>query len=198
MVRARAVRYHFGVAEAAPRVTYEDYLALEQTSEGKHEFIDGLVVAMAGGTLEHARLQMQIGVQLTQLLRGRPCVVYSSDARVRVQPTNRSTYPDLTVVCGDTETASDDADAITNPILIVEVLSDSTERDDRGAKFAHYRRLASLQEYVLVSQDAPRIEVFRRAEQMWTFREAVEGEEIELGSLGVTLSVDSIYRDPRS
>jgi Uma2 family endonuclease len=178
-------------------MTYEEYLALEQTSAEKHEFVDGLVVAMAGGTLEHARLQARLIGELTRLLGDRPCVVYSADGRVRVQATNRSTYPDLTVVCGDTETASDDANAITNPILIVEVLSESTERDDRGAKFAHYRRLPSLQEYVLVSQDAPRVEVFRRAEQMWTFREAVEGEEIELGSLGVTLSVDSIYRDPR-
>lgn len=178
-------------------MTYAEFLAFEEASATKHEYLDGLVVAMAGGSPEHARLSARLIVELTRLLGDRPCVVYSSDARVRISATNRATYPDVTVVCGETEAADDDADAITNPIVLVEVLSDTTEREDRGEKFAHYRRLPSLQEYVLVSQREPRIEVFRRAEQMWIFREAGPGESIELGSLGVTLDVDAVYRDPR-
>ena len=107
---------------------------------------------MAGGTPEHGRLAAALAGELRGKLRGRPCAVFSSDVRIRIAATDRTTYPDLSVVCGKRETAADDPDALVNPIVIVEVLSDSTEADDRGAKFAHYRRLESLREYVLVSQ----------------------------------------------
>lgn len=185
------------MGEAATRTEYADYLELERKREEKHEFLDGLVLAMAGGSLEHARLQARLIVELTRLLRDRPCAIYSSDARVRIEVTKTSTYPDVTVVCGDTLTAADDPEAITNPIVLVEVLSDSTEARDRGEKFAHYRRLAALEEYVLVSQTERRIEIFRRAEDMWTFHEAIGGESIELRSLELKLEVDAIYLDPR-
>lgn len=178
------------------RMSYDDYLALERRSETKHEYVNGRVHAMAGGTSEHGRLAMNAGGLLLQLLRGKPRVVLSSDVRIRIEATGRSTYPDLSVVCGRREHAKDDPDAITNPTLIVEVLSDSTEKSDRGDKFAHYRRLPSLQEYVLVAQGARRIEVFRRRGAAWEMREFREGELARLESIEGALAVDEVYFDP--
>jgi Uma2 family endonuclease len=184
---------------AAPstKMSYVEYLAAERVSEVKHQYLGGDVFAMAGGTPEHARLAMSIGRELGIALRDRPCAVFSADLRIRVEETDRSTYPDVSVVRGKRETAEDDPDALTSPSVIVEVLSDSTEADDRGEKFAHYRRLTSLREYVLVSQRAKRIEVYRRdvgGESILS--EATTGERVRLPSLGVELSVDEVYRDP--
>jgi Uma2 family endonuclease len=184
------------MAEPAPRMTYEEYLALSEGAEVKHEFIDGRVVAMAGGSIEHSRLVARVGYLLQLGLEGRPCNVFSSDGRVRIEATNRSTYPDVSVVCGPVIAASDDPQGITNPLVLVEVLSDSTEKDDRGSKFAHYRRLESLQEYVLIAQDAPRVELFRREADVWTLREYGPGDQLELSSLDLRLPVDRLYLDP--
>jgi len=183
-------------AEPAIRTTYAEYLVQERTSPIKHEFVDGLVIAMAGGSPEHARLSSSIARLLGNAVQGRPCAVFSSDLRVRIAETNRSTYPDLTVVCGHRQTASDDRDAIVNPTILVEVLSDSTEADDRGEKFAHYRRLASLREYVLVAQKSKRIEVYRRDEDHWVLTEHGPGSTLELPSIDAHIDVDDVYRDP--
>lgn len=183
-------------AVEAQRLTYAEYLAREEVSDVKHEYLRGEVWAMAGGTIEHARLQTSIAVELATALRGKPCVVLSSDARVRIDASDRSTYPDVSVVCGKREVSSIDPHGLSNPIVIVEVLSESTERDDRGEKFAHYRHLDSLKEYVLVSQGVQRIEVFRRTEQGWIFNEAVPGQSLELRSIEVSLDVGAVYFDP--
>ncbi len=177
-------------------MTYADYLTAERVAQVKHEYLRGQVWAMAGGTIEHGRLAMAIGNALSNALRGKPCVVLSSDVRVRIEATDRTTYPDVTVVCGPRAVSADDNDAIVNPVVLVEVLSDSTEADDRGEKFAHYRRLASLREYVLVSQHERRIEVFRREGDHWSLYEAAAGDTIQLGSIGAALVVDEIYFDP--
>jgi len=177
-------------------MTYAEYLELERSSDIKHEYLRGEVIALAGGTPEHSRLAANVIGELRTALSGRPCVVFTSDARVRIEATDRATYPDVTVVCERLEHAADDRDTITNPVVIVEMLSDQTEADDRGEKFAHYRRLASLREYVLVSQRTTRIEVYRRQGLAWVFSEAAAGQALALESLGVTLSVDEIYRDP--
>jgi len=179
----------------AEKYSYADYLALEEKADLKHEYLDGQILAMSGGTPEHARLAAEFGYLIRRALEGKPCRVLSSDGRVRIEETNRATYPDLSVICGKLERASDDRHGIANPILLVEVLSPGTEADDRGSKFAHYRRLASLQDYVLVSQDAPRVEVFRRTEDGWVLREAGPGQQIELASIGVRVDVDALYRD---
>jgi Uma2 family endonuclease len=185
------------MAQPASTLTYAQYLALEESSEIKHEYVAGHVVAMSGGTLEHARLAMSLGRLLGNALEGRPCVVLSSDARVRVSETNLGAYPDLTVACGKLETASEDKHAVVNPTVIVEVLSESSEAYDRGVKFAHYRRLASLREYVLVSQTEPRIEVFRReANGTWTFFDVTAGQTLTLTSVDARIAVDDVYRDP--
>lgn len=175
---------------------YAEYLAFERTSETKHEYVNGEVYAMAGGSPEHARLALQFGTLANLALRGRPCAVFSSDARVRIEHTKRATYPDLSIVCGKLERAKDDGDAITNPRVIVEVLSDTTEASDRGDKWAHYQHLESLEEYVLVSQHTPRIEVFRRGEQGWTYEAFGRGTQMTLRSIDVVIDVDELYADP--
>lgn len=183
-------------AAARTLMTYAEYLAAERDAPVKHEFLHRQVWAMAGGSVEHGRLAVAVSTALSNALRGKPCVVFSSDVRVRIESTDRATYPDATVVCGPRATAPDDPDALINPVVLVKVLSDSTEADDRGEKFAHYRRLASLEEYVLVSQRERRIEVFRREGNHWSLYEAGPTESIELSSIGATLAVDEIYFDP--
>jgi Uma2 family endonuclease len=178
-------------------MTYAEYLAAEAKSEVRHEYLDGEVWEMAGGTIEHGALALAVAGELREALRGKPCRAFSSDVRVRIPETGLTTYPDLSIVCGRVETAPEDKDAITNPVVLVEVLSDSTEAYDRGAKAAHYRRIASLREYVLVAQDEPRIEVQRRSEGgRWELLEARSGETIELASLGVRLDVAAVYANP--
>ena len=188
--------------EVAPslEMTYEEYVAFERDAEGKHEFVHGHVYAMSGGSPEHARLSQAIGAALTVALRGKSCAAFSSDLRVRVEATGRSTYPDVTVVCGKLERDAIDADAVTNPRVIVEVLSPSTESSDRGDKWAHYQRIEFLREYVLVSQSTPRIEVFSRdeAQSGWLYRQYGAGQTVELRSLETSLDVDAIFANPLS
>ena len=143
---------------ASSKISYAEYLAFEESAELKHEYIDGIVRAMAGGTLDHARIAANVIGALRAALRSRPCAVFSSDAKVRIEASNRSTYADAAVVCGQLERSATDAQAIANPIVVVEVLSPSAEAYDRGEKFRHYKKLASLQEYVLVSQSMELVE----------------------------------------
>jgi Uma2 family endonuclease len=186
----------WGMSQAArrPHMSFGEYVALEQAGERKHEFLDGNVWAMAGGTPEHAQLALNIGAELRAGMLG-GCRVFSADLRVRVRETGLSTYPDVTVVCGPLERDPEDPNTVTNPTVIVEVLSDSTEAYDRGEKFSHYRRIASLQAYVLVSQRGARIEVFRpNPDGSWTLEDAELGADAKVGGL-CTLSVDAVYRD---
>lgn len=183
-------------AQPRPRMSYPEYLDLEARSAEKHEFLRGEVWAMAGGTREHALYAMNFLRRLGSALEGRPCSPYGSDLRVRIDETDRTTYPDGLVICGPSAFSPVDPLAVTNPLLILEVTSDSSEADDRGAKFAHYRRLPSLRDYVLVSHREPRIEVYRRAEGFWAMTDAVAGQRIVLPSLEVSLDVDAVYVDP--
>ncbi|WP_437570628.1 Uma2 family endonuclease [Sorangium sp. So ce542] len=175
--------------------TYAEYLEQERASPTKHEYLGGEIFDMAGGTPEHARLAARVTVALGAQLARRPCDVFSSDLRVRVLATGLATYPDVSVVCGKLAYDPEDEHAVVNPLVLVEVLSDSTEAYDRGEKFAHYRRIPSLKEYVLVSQAHPRIEVFRRNEDdSWTLYEAGPGERARLASVDGLLEVDEVYR----
>jgi Uma2 family endonuclease len=174
---------------------YDEYLAFEREAANKHEYYDGSIYAMAGGTPEHSLLAANVIYELRRALGERTCSVYTSDLRIRVLATGLSTYPDVAVVCGPSERATDDPDAVTNPIVLAEVLSDSTEAYDRGEKFAHYRRVPSLREYVLVSQRERRVEVYQRAERRrWMLTDWGPGERAALSSLELELSVDEVYR----
>ncbi|MBI4816559.1 MAG: Uma2 family endonuclease [Deltaproteobacteria bacterium] len=176
--------------------SYEEYLDRERSSEARLEYRAGEIVAMAGGTLEHARLSAAVAIALGRALTGRPCLVLTSDAKVRIDPADRTTYPDVSVVCGEMKRSPKDDNAIINPKVVIEVLSDGTEADDRGDKFAAYRRLQSVDEYVLVSQREPRIEVYRRDGFRWILTEARSGEKVSLPSLELELEVDQIYANP--
>jgi Uma2 family endonuclease len=179
-------------------MSYAAYLEAEEVSVTKHDYLRGEISERPTGPPEHAALAAAVGVELGLALRGRPCRVFSSDLRVRIDAVDLSTYPDVSVVCGSLEISANDRNAITNPTLLVEVLSDTTEAYDRGEKFAHYRRVPSLREYLLLSHREPRIESWRRNQQgTWTLAEAGAGETLTLAALeGVHLDVDLIYRDP--
>ncbi|MEO8177330.1 MAG: Uma2 family endonuclease [Deltaproteobacteria bacterium] len=155
---------------------------------------------MAGETPEHAALATAVAVRLSVALDGKPCPVFGSDLRVRVEATDSSTYPDVTVVCGKLERSALDPNAAVNPVLLVEVLSDTTEAYDRGEKFAHYQRIDSLREYLLVSQRRPLFELYRKSEAgQWMLLEASGGDVLQLESLaGASLAVDDVYRNPLS
>jgi Uma2 family endonuclease len=181
---------------AVTRATYAEYLALEASSEIRHEYVGGVIVAMAGGSIEHGRIIAQMQYLLRVALTGRPCVVLSSDVRVRIRTADRTTYPDIVVVYDEIKRDPDDPAAIVNPTALIEVLSDSTAAFDREEKSADYRRLSSLREHVLVSQRERRVEIFRRSgPRRWSLEELIAGERVALTSLEVELAVDDIYRD---
>ena len=179
------------------RYTFAEYLEREAKSEVKHEYVNGEIFAMAGGTIEHSRLSVNVAAELRGALRGKPCNVFNTDLRHRVLATGLATYPDVSVVCGKAQRDPQDDHAVTNPVLLAEVLSDSTESYDRNEKWAHYRRIPSLRDYLLVSQYERRIEHYHRNEDgTWTLRDARPGDVIDVAAIGVRLSVDDIYFDP--
>ncbi|NOY26790.1 MAG: Uma2 family endonuclease [Oligoflexia bacterium] len=181
-----------GPARKPPR--YADYLELEQRSLLKHEWLDGEIVAMAGGTPVHAELSARVTVLLGGQLLGSSCRPYSSDLRLRVPATGLSSYPDVAVVCGPLQVDAQDPHAATNPVAVVEVLSPSTEGWDRGDKFDHLRHVDSLADYVLISQHRRRIEHYaRQADGTWLLAVAGAGQGIRLTGCPANLEVDLLY-----
>jgi Uma2 family endonuclease len=181
--------------QLAPRnhYSYGEYLAFEQDCGRKHEYDNGDIFAMAGGSRRHNALALRIGGAL-DAARGFGCLGFQSDQKVRVLATGRATYPDVTVVCGALE--GDPADpsgaTITNPSLLVEVLSPSTEQEDRGGKWQHYQLIPSLKEYLLVSSHERRIERYRRLTNgAWEYSETTEGT-LEL-AIGVRIDLNALY-----
>ena len=178
----------------APTYSYDEYRRFEETNPARHEYLDGQVLAMAGGTPAHARLQGTVLFLLERQLEDRPCQPFPSDLRVLVRATRLATYPDVTVVCGPIETDPDDSHAVVNPTVLVEVSSDSTESYDRGEKLKHYVQIPTLREYVLVSHRERRIEVRRRGHDgTWGTFQSGRGEVVTLSSIGVELGVDEVY-----
>jgi Uma2 family endonuclease len=177
------------------RYSFVDYVELEQASNVKHEFFKGEIYAMAGGTPDHAALCLAFGAELRARVAS-PCRAFGSELRIRVLATGLATYPDACVVCGPLERDPASHVTVTNPVVVVEVLSPSTEPYDRGAKFEHYKMLPSLQEYVLVSSQEPLVEVRRRGEaDEWESEESRTGGTVRLRSLGCEIPVDEVYRD---
>lgn len=174
--------------------TYAEYVALEDESSIRHEYLDGEIYAMAGGSPDHAALAAAvIGILRSQLQRG--CRAFTSDLRVRVPSTGLATYPDAAVICGRTQRASDDPLAVVNPVLLVEVTSPSTEDYDRGEKLRHYKELPSVREVLIVSHRGPQLTLHRREEQGWSELSAAGGETLELLSVAARVAVDDVYRE---
>ncbi len=175
-------------------VSVAEYLAAERTSDQKHEYFRGEIFAMAGGSREHNLIATNIAGELRGALREQPCEVYSSDMRVKVEATGLHTYPDVSVVCGEPKFEEDKRDTLLNPIVIFEILSDTTEAYDRGKKFENYRAIPLFSEYVLASQNEVLVEHFvRQSDGGWVMRELRSGESITLTSIGCTLPLDEAY-----
>jgi Uma2 family endonuclease len=187
------------VSSVARRVhySYEEYLRLEESSATKHEYLDGEMYAMAGGTPDHAAL----AAAMIGILRGglpSNCRVFTSDLRVRMPETGLSTYPDAAVICGTSVRADDDRLAVVNPVLLIEVTSPSTEEYDRGEKLRHYQSLPSLREVLIVSHREPRVTlVSRRDGGRWSSRDVGSGETITLATIdpAIAIAIDDLYRD---
>lgn len=183
---------------ARQRYTFDEYVQLEETSPVKHEFLDGNVWAMAGGSPDHAGIAANVSMSLGIQLRDRPCRVFSSDLRIRVTETGLGTYPDLSVVCGQLELdpADPKKQTVTNPRVIVEILSPSTEAYDRGEKLSHYKRIPSIEDIVLIAHDRRQIEVWRREPNGWLLTVVHDGGSAELHSVDCRLALDDVYRNP--
>src|SRR5437867_3393958 len=176
-------------------MSVDEWRALERQSHDiKHEYIDGQVYAMAGGSLAHSRISSNALRALEDALDDSLCNVYNSDAAARLSPT-RYTYPDATVTCDECDQATTDEREIQAPRVIVEVLSDTTEAYDRGRKFGYYRGCPTVEEYVLVASKYQAVEVYRRTPQSWTYDAYGPSDEIELTSLAISVSVAALYRD---
>lgn len=175
--------------------TAEDYLALERSAtDGKCEFVDGQIYAMVGASREHNLVSFNIAGELRNQLKNRPCEAYVNDMKVKAKDAKNYYYPDIVVVCGKPEFADAEADILINPTVLIEVLSPSTEAYDRGGKFARYRHISSLREYLLVSQDQPFIEQYVRQDNAWLLTDA-EGLDavVELRAIGCTLALREVY-----
>ena len=173
--------------------SYSEYLEREQETGLKHEWLDGQIFAMAGGTPEHARLVFETGHLLRLAVAPKRCRVFTSGLKLRVQATGLATYPDVVVVCGSAELDGVDPNAVVNPMVLVEVLSRTTEAYDRGEKWAHYRTIPSLQAYLLVDQLRPRVEMFERTPDGFLHRMAEAGQRLSIPGLPIELDIDALY-----
>jgi Uma2 family endonuclease len=180
--------------------SYEEYLGLLAESTLKLEYCDGVIYAMAGGTVAHAALSAAAIGLLRQGLLGR-CKVFGSDLKVRVEASDLATFPDVSVVCAELETSAHDAHALVNPSLLVEVTSRSTEDYDRGDKLSHYKQLPSLRAVLFISHRERRVTVVERSARGWDEREVRGGEQVTVTTPSVSIAVDELYAgvnlDPR-
>ena len=174
--------------------TPEEYIALERKAHFKSEYFNGHIIAMAGASFKHSLIVSNISGELHVQFKGRGCSVHTNDMRVRPSLGDAYFYPDVVVVCGEPEFEDDVFDTLLNPIVIVEVLSPSTERRDRGEKFTRYKHLMSLQEYVLVSQDKVWVEHHRRHGTQWVLSHyRALADALPLSSIGCELPLHHIY-----
>lgn len=175
--------------------TPEEYLVSERKATLKSEYINGEILAMSGASNAHNLITLDIGTELNIQLRERECLVYTNDMRIRTSPMGSYFYPDVVVVCSEPQFEDNVFDTLLNPILVIEVLSPSTEVYDKGEKFRHYQELASLQEYILVSQDRIRVEQYRLLKTQWVQTEFRSPEDVlPLASIGCELPLQDIYR----
>ena len=181
---------------AKTKLTVAEYLAFERASESKHEFFDGELFAMTGGTPAHSLIASNFIREAGNALKDRPCVVYTSDLRVKVNATGLYTYPDVTIVCGEQKFDDNQSDTLINPTIVVEVLSKSTASYDRGPKSKHFRKIDSLQALILIEQDSPVVEVYcRQSDGKWILTDATElTDSISIEPIGIFIPLAEIYR----
>jgi len=183
-----------GEGAAKVRMSPEEYLAFERASELRHEYAHGEVFVMSGGSREHSLTATNILGELRSAHLDRPCEVHGSDMRVKSVATGRYVYPDASVICGRAKFEDTSRDTLLNPIVIVEVLSDSTEAYDRGDKFAHYESIPSVQDYVIASQKEARIDHFhRQADGSWNVRILRQNDVLALDAIGCRIPVGRAY-----
>jgi Uma2 family endonuclease len=179
-----------------PRMTLEEYLRFEETAPERHEYLDGQVLAMAGGSFEHQRINRNLTASLANILRGKPCQSYMNDLKVWIHSHRTYLYPDQSILCAPPEAPPEAPRyAASNPTVVFEILSPSSEAFDRREKFQLYFSLVSLREYVLISQDQPRVEIFRRHDGgswLFSFAEGLDAA-VELRSVGITLPLRELY-----
>ena len=175
--------------------TVEEYMTFERQAEGRHEYLDGHVYSMAGESLAHSQICVNVAGELRAQLRGGPCQVLSPNMKVRAGEQNLFAYPDATVVCGEPLMQDEQADVLTNPTVVVEVLSRSTEAYDRGEKFFRYRQLESLKDYLLISQERPRVEHYtRQPDGRWLLSTASDlSAVVQLVSVNCELRLSELY-----
>lgn len=172
----------------------DEYLEQERKAQSKSEYYKGEIFAMAGAKRNHNLLVTNLCREISSALGEKPCEVYPSDMRVQNKVDQFYTYPDVTIVCGKPEFLNETEDVLLNPQILIEILSDSTEKYDRGAKFALYRNIPSVQEYILVSTNEMKLESFQRNGSDWIFRESIQGEGFRLQSLDVVLNLEEVYK----
>ena len=176
-----------------PRYTEAEYLEFDATHEGRHEYMNGEILAMAGASFAHLRLASNAMIGLGRALTGRPGVPYAADLRVAIDETGLYAYPDITVVCGAPELAPTAPETLLNPTVLIEVLSEITASYDRGEKLEHYRRRASVQAVVLIDSRERRVTVVsRNADATWTITDAVQGA-VTVPGIDVVLELDELY-----
>ena len=183
------------MSQPAFRLTFsfDDYLTWEQQQSQRHEFVRGKVFAMAGGTDLHNKAAGNLYVMLRQHLRGSPCQVYMADVKVRVETADCGFYPDVLVTCAENDRT--DRTVKRSPLLIIEVLSPTTAAFDLGEKFAAYRQLDSLRDYVLVDPERVRVQIYRRQDNQWIVDSVGPGERLRLNSIEWECAVEAIYED---
>ncbi len=186
-----------GLPLAKRRYTIAEYLELERMSDIRHEYHDGEILAMAGGSVKHSRIASNMLIATGVALRGKPCRPHGSDLKVAIRDEARYVYPDISIICGQPEIdpAATHGEAVTNPKTVIEVLSPSTERYDRTKKFESYRTLESLEEYVLIASDEARIETFFRLNDgTWVFRSWTGLDAIiQLRSVSIDIPAADVY-----
>lgn len=182
--------------EAIHTLSIKEYLELEKASESKHEFHNGEIFAMAGGSKNHGIIGANILTELNLIGRQHGCTTFNGDVKIRIDAANRFVYPEASLLCGEIQTSEVDQDAIINPMIIAEVLSDSTEAYDRSIKFRLYQQLSSFKEYILIDQYRPIVTVFYlKGENVWEMREVTDPNgSIPLRSIESTISMEDVYR----
>lgn len=188
------------VKEPAPKFNYvspEAYLTMERASETKHEYYKGEVYAMSGASREHNIIAKNFSTAVLPFLKGKSCDMFGSDLRVHIPLNTLYTYPDFTVVCGKWETTDSEKDSITNPSVIIEILSKTTRDYDRGTKFNLYRSIKTLKEYILIDSLAVSVEIFtRQNNDQWVLSEYKSlSESVYISTIGLSIFLKDIYED---